>query len=100
MIHYLSSSHLVVQTYFPVIKGGIRLDTENFSFRVNQKLRFDQKSCHTYLFIIQQSSVFRNQKSLKILGLTIRNFYEFLQKLHDFIILQFSMKAGQPLSGV
>ena len=65
MIHYLSSSHLVVQTYFPVIKGGIRLDTENFSFRVNQKLRFDQKSWHTHFFYNSAIICFSKSKKFK-----------------------------------
>ena len=83
-----------MQIYFPVIKGGIRLDTENFSFRASQKLRvfhflpsilIKSLAMHSFSWII---IVFLSLKMLKNAGTEYlnRKFYEFLQKLHDFII--------------
>ena len=84
-----------MQIYFPVIKGGIRLDTENFSFRASQKLRVFH---FLPSILIKGLAIFLN--NLEIIGfLSLKNaekcwdlkylnrkFYEFLQKLHDFII--------------
>ena len=94
MIHYLSSNHYSGANLLPSNQGWYPLRYGKFQSQGQSKVAFhslltqyfNQNSSLLINWAIKGFSKFKKVEKYWLLKLLIRKFYEFLQKLYDFII--------------